>query len=150
MIYITSDHAGFEHKNTIVEWLETSPHEFEDLGPYEFEHDDDYPDFIIPACEQVAEDQKNLGIILGGSGQGEAIAANKVKGIRAALYYGGPEDILTLSKIHNQANVLSLGARFLTTQEAIKAIKLWLATKFKNEERHLRRINKITDYENNN
>ncbi|MBN2111991.1 RpiB/LacA/LacB family sugar-phosphate isomerase [Candidatus Woesearchaeota archaeon] len=148
MIYLASDHAAFKLKESIKEFLKESKIEFEDIGPNEFDKEDDYPDFIIPCAEKVAQNQENKGIIMGGSGQGEAIAANKVKGIRAAVYYGGSEDIITLSKTHNNANILSLGARFLSAEDAKKAVKLWLDAEFSNEERHLRRICKIRDYEN--
>jgi len=150
MIYIATDHAGFETKNAIVEYLKNKWIECEDIGPFEYDSLDDYPDFIIPCAEKVAEDiDNNLGIILGGSGQGEAIAANKVVWIRAAIYYGGDTDILTLSKLHNNANILSLGGRFLSTEEALKAIDIWLEAKYEHEERHQRRIDKISKYENN-
>lgn len=109
---------------------------------------DDCPDFIIPCAEKVAEDlENNLGIILWGSGQGEAIAANKVKWIRAVIYYGWSKDILTLSKLHNNANILSLGGRFLSEAESLEAIHIWLEARYENEERHQRRIDKISIYE---
>jgi ribose 5-phosphate isomerase B len=149
MIYLASDHAGFELKKVIFEHLQNQGLDIEDVGPHEYDKDDDYPDFIFPTCEKVALSKGNLGIILGGSGQGEAIAANKVKGIRAALFYGGSKDILTLSKTHNNANVLSLGARFLSKSEVVEAITVWLETKFPVEERHVRRLTKISIYEEN-
>ncbi len=149
MIYLSSDHAGFELKKELLEFLQVEGHACEDAGATIYDDQDDYPDFIIPGAEKVATDlTANLGIVIGGSGQGEAIAANKVKGIRAAVYYGGPTDIITLSKQHNNANVLSLGARFMTVDEAKKVVKLWLDTKFTNAERHVRRINKLSAYEN--
>ena len=149
MIYIASDHAGFTLKSEIISFLKENEIEVEDVGPLEYSALDDYPDFIIPAAIKVAEQpNKNLGIVIGGSGQGEAIAANKVKGIRAALYYGGPKDIVYLSKTHNNANVFALGARFLSAEEAIEAVRLWLQTKFSNEEKHARRLEKILKYEN--
>lgn len=148
MIYIASDHAGFELKKEIVSFLKQSNIEYKDIGPHEYNELDDYPDFIIPAAKKVGENpNENRAIVLGGSGQGEAIAANKVKGIRAALYYGGPKEIVSLSKTHNNANVLSLGARFIDKKEAIEAIKLWLKTSFSKEARHSRRIDKIGKYE---
>ncbi|GET21537.1 MULTISPECIES: RpiB/LacA/LacB family sugar-phosphate isomerase [Prolixibacter] len=148
MIYLASDHAGFELKKQIGEFLKEMNLDFEDVGPHTYDAQDDYPDFIIPAAEKVAEKPlENKGIVLGGSGQGEALAANKVKGVRAALYYGGSTDIITLSRVHNNANVLSLGARFLTMDEIKEVIKLWLATDFTEEERHARRLDKILDYE---
>jgi ribose 5-phosphate isomerase B len=148
MIYLASDHAGFELKKQIGEFLKEMNLDFEDVGPHTYDAQDDYPDFIIPAAEKVAEKPlENKGIVLGGSGQGEALAANKVKGVRAALYYGGSTDIITLSRVHNNANVLSLGARFLTMDEIKEVIKLWLATDFTKEERHARRLQKVLDYE---
>lgn len=150
MLYLASDHAGFELKQAIAKFLTQSEIKYEDLGAFEFDHTDDYPDFIIPAAQKVAEKpHENKAIVLGGSGQGEAIAANKVKGIRAALYYGGPLDIIKLSKTHNNANVLSLGARFLSKDEALQAIALWLDTNFSNPEHHTRRLNKIVNFEQN-
>ena len=116
-------------------------YDIEDCGAFDFDPLDDYPDFIIPAAKKVANDQSK-GIIFGASGQGEAIAANKVKGIRAALYYGKDIKIVRLSRTHNNTNILSLGAKFLTKEEAIKAVNIWLETDFSSEPRHLRRIKK--------
>jgi len=148
MIYIATDHAGYETKNAIVEYLRSNKIDCTDVWPFEYDSLDDYPDFIIPCAQKVAEDlENNLGIILGGSGQGEAIAANKVKWIRAVIYYGWSKDILTLSKLHNNANILSLGGRFLSEAEALEAIDIWLEAKYENEERHQRRIDKISKYE---
>src|SRR3989344_9219656 len=110
-IFIATDHRGYALKEKIKEWLLEWSCEFEDLGANELNPDDDYPDFISLAAEAVSKDLENSrGIVLGGSGQGEAILANKYKGIRAVVYYGGPEDIITLSREHNNANILSLGA----------------------------------------
>ncbi len=149
MIYLASDHAGFELKKQIAEFLNEEKIDFVDMGPHQYDQLDDYPDFIIPAAEKVAENlDDNLGIIVGASGQGEAIAANKIKGIRAALYYGGQNEIVELSKVHNDANILSLGAKFLDKEKAIEAVSLWLKTEFLNEQRHARRIEKIKKYEN--
>ena len=145
-IILASDHAGFQLKEQIKSYLNKEGYETEDVGANSFEKDDDYPDFIIPAAKKVAK-EKCLGIIFGGSGQGEAIAANKVKGARAALYYGKDLDIVKLSKTHNNANILSFGARFLGKEEAIKAVKAWLGAEFNNEERHMRRIRKISKIE---
>ncbi len=148
MLYIATDHAGFETKNAIVEYLKNKGLACTDIWPFEYNALDDYPDFIIPCALKVAEDlDNNLGIILGGSGQGEAIAANKVLGIRAAIYYGWDTEILTLSKLHNNANILSLWGRFLTTEQALEAIDIWLEAKFEDEERHVRRVEKISMYE---
>lgn len=150
MIYLASDHAGYHLKEKIKEFLKENDFEYEDLGPSTYDKTDDYPDYIIPAANKVAEQpEKNKAIILGGSGQGEAIAANKINGIRAIVFYGGPKDIITLSRTHNDANILSLGARFINPEEINEIISLWLETSFSNKDRHLRRINKINDFENN-
>lgn len=146
-IYLASDHAGFELKEKLEKYLLDSGFNVEDCGPHEFDAKDDYPDLIIPAAQKVANDLENsVGIVLGGSGQGEAFSANKVKGIRAAVFYGGDQSIVELSRTHNNANILSLGARFLSEDEAKKAVKLWLNTEFEGE-RHQTRIQKILDYE---
>ena len=143
-IFLGADHAGFELKEHIKKYLLDSGIEVVDEGAHKFDPEDDYPDFIEPAAEKVANDSDSRGIIFGGSGQGEAIAANKVKGIRAAVYYGGNMEIARLSRTHNDANILSLGARFLAKEEAVEAVKLWLETDFSNEARHARRIRKIS------
>ena len=143
-IFIGADHAGFELKEHVKKYLQELGIKVEDKGANKFDPQDDYPDFIIPVAKKVAEDQaNNRGIIFGASGQGEAIAANKIKGVRAAVYYGGNIEIVKLSRTHNNANILSLGARFLTKREAIEAVKIWLKTGFSNEQRHIRRIKKI-------
>jgi len=104
---------------------------------------DDYPDFVIPLAKALSKDKTFKGVIFGKSGQGEAITANKVKGIRAVVYYGGNLNIIKLSRQHNDSNVLSLGAGFLSYQEAVKAVDLWLKTPFSNALRHKRRLGKI-------
>ena len=146
MIYIASDHAGFELKNQIVEYLNSQNLEVEDCGPNTYDPEDDYPDFILPCAEKVAMLPENFGIVLGMSGNGEAIAANKVKGVRAAHYYGGAEEIVSLARKHNNANVLALGAKFLTMEEIKKAINIFLKTDFE-DGRHSRRVDKISNYE---
>lgn len=148
LILLASDHAGFELKEKIKEHLVKKNIAFQDLGPFNLNKDDDYPDFIIPCAEKVAKIKNSLGIILGGSGQGEAIAANKVKGIRVAVVYNYNKSIIKLSKEHNNANILSIGARFLTEKQAIQTIDLWLKTRFSKEKRHVRRLKKIQHYEN--
>lgn len=149
-IYLGTDHAGFELKEKVKVFLEQEINcEVEDCGAFELNENDDYPDFIFPVAEKVAKDWKNgvenLGIIFGGSGQGEAMVANRVNGVRATVYYGGLREIIRLSKEHNNANVLSLGGRFISFEEVKKVIKLWLETDFSGEERHLRRIEKINN-----
>jgi len=146
MIYIASDHAGFELKKQILEHLKNTDQEIEDCGPHTFDPDDDYPDFIFPCAQKVAANPGSIGIILGRSGNGEAMAANKVKGIRAALFYGGHEDIVSLSRQHNNANILSLGAQFLNVDEVKRAIDLFIETRFEGG-RHQRRVEKIAKLE---
>ncbi len=147
-IYLGTDHAGFELKEKIKAFLEAEIDcEVRDFGTFELDELDDYPDFIFPVAEQVAEDWnngiENFGIIFGGSGQGEAMVANRVKGARSTVYYGESKEIIKLSREHNNANVLSLGARFVEFEEAKEMIKLWLDTEFSGEERHERRIGKL-------
>ncbi|HEX21488.1 MAG TPA: RpiB/LacA/LacB family sugar-phosphate isomerase [Actinobacteria bacterium] len=143
-VFLGTDHAGYNLKEKIKTWLADWGIDYDDVGAHEFNPDDDYPDFIVLAAKRVAENlNENKGIVLGHSGQGEAIAANKIKGIRAIVYYGGTKDIIILSRQHNNANVLSLGAAFLEEQEAKDAIKLWLNTPFSGDRRHIRRIKKI-------
>ncbi len=146
-IYLGSDHAGFRLKEAVKEFLKKAGYAVEDVGADSYNAEDDYPDFIHKAASKTARDKQSKGIVFGGSGQGEAVTANKVKGIRAALYYGKNIEIVELSRAHNDSNVLSLGARFLTEKDAIKAIKIWLNTPFSNKERHLRRIRKISKLE---
>ncbi len=151
-IYIGTDHAGFELKEELKIFLESLGCEVEDKGAYEFNEADDYPDFIFPVVKAVAEDIDNdldsRGIVIGGSGQGEAIVANKVKGIRAAVVYD--EYSAKMSREHNDANIISLGNRTLSISKAKALVKLWLETPFSNEERHKRRIEKIKAIENDN
>ncbi len=142
-VYIASDHAGFELKEALVSFLTERGYEVADLGPATFEAHDDYPDTIGVLARTMSSDKTALGIAIGGSGQGEAMAANRLPGVRAAVYYGGNKEVLTLSRQHNDANVLSLGARFVPAEEAKEAALLWLQTDFSGEERHVRRIAKL-------
>lgn len=145
-IYIGSDHAGFELKEKLLSMLVEEGYEVIDKGAFKYEENDDYPDFIEAVAKEVsAEPEGALGIIIGGSGQGEAIDANRFPHVRAAEYYGGPIEIVKLSREHNDANILSLGARFVKEQEAKDAVRLWLTTPFSGDERHVRRIDKIDD-----
>ena len=141
-IYLGTDHAGFELKEAIKSFLEEKGHDVEDKGAHWYDGEDDYPDFIRPTAEAVAADNDSRGIIFGGSGQGEAMCANRVKGVRAAVFYGGPQEIVKLSRQHNNANILSLGARFISEDEALEVVELWLGTTFERE-RHRRRIEKL-------
>jgi len=145
VIYISGDHAGFKIKQKIIPWLEKQGHKVIDLGPFKLNPKDDYPDFVIPMAKKVARNKNSRGIIMAGSGQGEVIAANRVKGVRTVLYYGykDPKTILKLSREHNDSNVLSMGARFLTEKQVKDAIKVWLSAPFSNDKRHVRRLKKI-------
>jgi len=144
-IHIGADHAGFEYKEELKGYLEKQDYEVVDHGAPEMDPEDDYPDYILPVAIAVHEEQDSVGIILGGSGQGEAIVANRVPGIRAAVFYGptGDESIVVLSRQHNDSNILSLGTRFISLEEAKEAVDLWLETSFSGDERHIRRIVKI-------
>ncbi|MDP2676352.1 MAG: RpiB/LacA/LacB family sugar-phosphate isomerase [bacterium] len=170
-VYLGTDHAGFALKEKLKRYLADEGHEVEDMGAHSLNDQDDYPDFIRLVAEAVARDDEGLapsgstalppngrgsplgggtagesrGVVLGGSGQGEAMVANRIRGVRAAVYYGGDKEIIVLSREHNDANILSLGARFLSDEEAKSVVKLWLETEFKGEERHVRRIKKIDD-----
>jgi ribose 5-phosphate isomerase B len=142
-IALGTDHAGFLMKEEIKTYLERAGHEIVDVGAYDLQSGDDYPDFIRPAAEKVSSGEVERGIIFGGSGQGEAMVANRIRGVRATVYYGGSPDIIKLSREHNNANMLSLGARFLSGDDAKHVIDLWLTTPFTEDERHDRRIKKI-------
>ena len=141
-IHFVADYAGFELKNAILSYVRDElGYEVVDHGATDFDKDDDYPPFMHAAEEAVAtEPNAARAILFGGSGQGEAITANRIPYVRAAVYYSGPLEIITLSRTHNNANVLSLGARFLSEDAAKEAVKLWLETPFSNDERHIRRI----------
>ena len=141
-IHIATDHAGLDLKNIIRDYLISKGHEVTDHGAHEYDALDDYPDFIFPCAKAVASDLESRGIILGGSGQGEAMAANRVKGVRAAVFYNGPVEIVKLSREHNNANILSLGARFMTEDEIYAVIQMWLDEPFGGG-RHQRRIDKL-------
>ncbi len=158
-IALSTDHAGFEQLKLLKEFLISKGHESVDFGPKEFDAEDDYPDFIFPAAEAVASGECEAGIIMGGSGQGEAMAANRIKGVRCMVYYGpakavgavdadGKEsadeyEILRLSKQHNNANMISFAARFVSQLEIEKAVEIWLNEQFSEVERHQRRIGKL-------
>jgi|TARA_R110000824_G_scaffold401771_1_gene615953 ribose 5-phosphate isomerase B len=157
-VYLAADHAGFALKGELLKVLEGLGHEVSDLGAFSFDPSDDYPDVVTPLAHKIARDPHARGIICAGSGQGEAMCANRIKGVRAAVFYApraaaildqegsaseDEYDLLRLTRTHNDANVLSLGARFLTLPEAMKAVELFLTTPFSNDERHQRRISKF-------
>jgi ribose 5-phosphate isomerase B len=145
-IHIGSDHAGLELKAQLIEHLVGNGHDVTDHGPYEYDAVDDYPDFCIPAAEAVAKDPASLGIVLGGSGNGEQIAANKVKGIRAALAWS--VETAKLARDHNNANVIAVGGRMHELPLVKEIIDTFIAHPFSEDERHIRRINKIATFEN--
>jgi ribose 5-phosphate isomerase B len=144
-VYLGSDHAGFELKSHLVEHLTSLGHEAVDCGPHAYDAEDDYPPFVMLAASRVAADTGSAGIVIGGSGNGEAIAANKVAGVRCALAFS--EDTARLAREHNDANVLSLGARMYDTSAAARYAEIFLSTGFSGEPRHVRRIGMLTSYE---
>jgi ribose 5-phosphate isomerase B len=147
MIYIASDHAGFELKNTLFNYLKEKGLEVEDVGPFQYDKDDDYPDFIYPCAVKVKDGgDEARGIVIGWSGQGEAMVANKVRAVRAVIYQGGDAKIIELSRQHNNANVLSLGAGFVNADSAKQVVDLWLKTPFEGG-RHQRRLDKVKQIE---
>lgn len=144
-VHLGSDHAGFELKAAIVARLQELGHEPVDHGPDAFDAEDDYPPFVLAAATATAVDEGSLGVVIGGSGNGEAIAANKVAGVRAALVW--TDDTARLGREHNDANVISLGARQYATADALRFLEIFLDTPFSNEPRHRRRIAMLSDYE---
>jgi ribose 5-phosphate isomerase B len=163
-IAITTDHTGLAYDGLFDElktFLQTLGHQYVDYGPRSFDMDDDYPDFMFPAAKAVAEGECDYGIIMGGSGQGEAMVANRVKGVRCTLFYGpaiakvpidaeghrsdDPYEILRLSRQHNHANMLSLSSRFLSMEQMKQAITVWLDTPYSEAERHARRVHKLDE-----
>lgn len=158
-IALATDHAGYEQLKDLQLYLESVGHQCQNFGPKSLRPDDDYSDYILPAAKAVAAGQCERGIIMGGDGEGEAMAANRIQGVRCALFYGpavpnrpieatqrasqDPYEILRLTRRHNDANMLSLAAWFLSLEDMKQVIKLWLETPFSGDERHQRRINKI-------
>lgn len=158
-IALSTDHTGLEQLKELQDFLEELGYDCRNFGPSQLKPDDDYPDYITPAAKAVAAGDCQFGIILGGSGQGEAMAANRVKGARCAVFYGpavprkvvdisgrvshDPYEIARLSRLHNNANMISLAARFVSLEDMKNVIKLWLQTDYANEERHQRRIEKL-------
>jgi ribose 5-phosphate isomerase B len=158
-IALASDHTGFEQLKDLQFFLESQGYNCQNFGPKSLNINDDYPDFIFLAAQAVASGACERGIILGGSGQGEAMAANRLKGVRCAVFYGpavvgriidangrvssSPYEIVRLSRQHNDANILSLAARFVSLTDMQNVVKLWLDTPFSGEPRHVRRIDKL-------
>jgi ribose 5-phosphate isomerase B len=163
-VYLATDHTGLELKEKLKKFLTDKGYEVEDCGAYEYDPDDDYPDFIARAAEGVSRDPENSrGIIFGGSGQGEAMVANKFRSVRCALFYSpalavepiniegdmstDPFEILKLTREHNWANMLSIGFRFVKKEDIFKAVEVWLSIPDPTVERHLRRVEKIKKLE---
>jgi ribose 5-phosphate isomerase B len=146
-VHIGSDHAGFELKNYLITALTEDGHEVVDHGPETYDAEDDYPVYCIPAAEAAVADPGSLCIVLGGSRNGEQMAANKVVGTRAALAYN--LETAGLGRQHNDANVIAIGARMHTEEEALEMVRLFLATPFSGDPRHARRIELLADYEKN-
>jgi len=152
-ILFATDHAGFLLKEELIPFVRSLGYEVEDYGAHSLDEKDDYPDYIAPVARIVSQEPNTRAIILGGSGQGEAMLANPFPGVRAIVFNGQycpkdgrvvPEEI-TVSRQHNDSNILSLGARFLNEDEAKQAVKVWLETSFSGEERHARRLKKIEE-----
>jgi ribose 5-phosphate isomerase B len=144
-VYLGSDHAGFELKQHLVNHLAKQGHDVVDVGPHVYDPEDDYPPFCLHTGAKVVADPGSLGIVIGGSGNGEQIAANKIEGVRSALAW--KVEIAQLARQHNDANVLSIGAREHTLDEAASFADAFLATPFSGNERHARRIDEVTEYE---
>ena len=150
-IYIGTDHAGYVLKEKLVTSLTGEGHEVIDKGAFEYNEDDDYPDFVIQVAKEVSKNPDGAkGIILGGTGEGEAITANKFPHVRAIVYYGSAtpvvddeSNIIVRSRQHNNANILSMGARYFTEESMMEAVNLWLNTTYGGEEKHVRRLGKI-------
>jgi ribose 5-phosphate isomerase B len=144
-VHIGSDHAGFELKNHLVQHLTAAGHDVVDHGPAVYDAVDDYPPYCLRTAEAVVQDDGSLGIVIGGSGNGEQIAANKVKGVRAALAWS--TETAKLGREHNNANVISVGARMHSTEESTGFVETFLATEYSGEDRHTRRIEMMSNYE---
>lgn len=145
IVYLGADHGGFELKENLKKYLTELGYELDDLGAHTLNPDDDYTDFVFPVAQKVAQDPRNRGIVIGRSGQGEAIATNKVKGIRAAVCFS--EEMAKRTRDHNNSNILSLGADFIDIESAKRIVKVFLETPFPGEERHVRRLKKIEEIE---
>jgi ribose 5-phosphate isomerase B len=144
-VHLGSDHAGLELKEHLLNWLADHGYEAVDHGPFVYDAQDDYPVFCLRAAEATADEEGSLGIVIGGSGNGEAIAANKVKGVRCALAWS--EETATLARQHNDANVVSVGGRMHTIGDMTRFVEVFLTTEFSGDERHARRIAMLAAYE---
>lgn len=156
-IYIGTDHTGFGLKEKLVPYLKGQGFEVVDKGAYDYDENDDYPDFAIPVAREVSKDPNNArGITLGATGQAEAFTANKFPRVRAVVYYGEANcvvddeaDVITRSREHNNSNILSLGARYLTEEAMLDAVSRWLKTSYLGGEKHVRRLAKVDGIKTN-
>jgi ribose 5-phosphate isomerase B len=144
-VYLGSDHAGLELKTALIEWLKQAGHEPVDCGPDHYDAEDDYPPYVMRAAAAAVGEPGSLGIVIGGSGNGEQIASNKIRGVRAALAWS--DETAQLARLHNDANVLSLGARMYPVADAVGFAKVFVETAFSGAERHARRLGEISAYE---
>jgi ribose 5-phosphate isomerase B len=144
-VYLGSDHAGFELKTALIAWLNQAGHEAVDCGPSSYNPDDDYPPYVMRAASSAVNDPGSLGIVIGGSGNGEQMASNKIRGVRAALVWS--DETARLARLHNDANVLSLGAREYPVEDAVGFAKVFVETAFSEAPRHQRRLDEIAAYE---
>lgn len=147
-ILLAADHAGFELKNKIKDYLLSENFDIEDMGANTLDTADDYPKIMVPVAMRLLGDSGNTkAIIFGKSGQGEAMVSNRFPGIRAVVYYAKNPEIIRLSRQHNDSNILSIGAEFVSEEDAIEAVRLWISTPFSNDERHVRRIDQMDNIE---
>lgn len=147
-IIVAADHAGFDLKNKVKDFLISEGFQVEDMGAHAFVQDDNYPEIMIPVAMRVVSDPENTkAIIFGKSGQGEAMVVNRFPGIHAAVYYGKVPEIIRLSREHNDANILSIGAGFVEEDEAKEAVRTWISTPFSSEERHVKRLEQVDNIE---
>lgn len=144
-VYLGADHAGFELKQHLVQWLLSAGHDVVDVGAAKYDAEDDYPSYCFDAASRVVADPGSLGVVIGGSGNGEQISANKVPGVRAALAWS--EETAELARSHNDANVVAIGARMHTPDEAVAIVTAFLSTAFSGDARHMRRIAEVSAYE---
>lgn len=149
IIHLATDHAGFEMKEFLKSALEELDYTIFDHGAFDYDEGDDYPDFVSLAAGAISQAPDNRAIVFGGSGQGEAMVCNRYPNVRATAYYHFDPEIIKLSREHNDANILSIGSRFLSNEEVLESVLFWLEIPFSNAERHIRRIDKIelTEFE---
>ena len=149
VIHLATDHAGYDHKNSVHTWLVSEGYEVVDHGAYVYDREDDFPVFIVRAAQAVSRSPQDRAIIFGGSGQGEAMLANRFPAVRATVLYSDAADIVSLSREHNDANVLSIGARFVTVDDTKKHVWNWLHAKKTSNKKYQRRIDQVASFTKN-